>query len=60
LLLVVAREDRATPTDLALAAFERALEPKKLVLLPGGHYDLYLAQREAAVAAATDWFSTHL
>ena len=60
LLFVVARDDKTTPTDLALAAFESALEPKKLVLLPGGHYDLYVAQRDAAISAALDWFRAHL
>jgi uncharacterized protein len=57
---VVARDDKTTPTDLALAAFENALEPKKLVLLPGGHYDVYVAQRDAAISAAVDWFRAHL
>lgn len=60
LLLVVARDDKTTPADLALAAYERALEPKRLVIIPGGHYDPYVAARDAAVAAAVDWFSTHL
>ncbi|MEX3968353.1 alpha/beta hydrolase [Paraburkholderia sp. EG286B] len=60
LLLVVAWEDKTTPTDLALAAYERALEPKKLVMVPGGHYDLYLSEAPASINAATDWFRTHL
>jgi len=37
LLLVVALEDRLTVTDLALAAYERALGPKRLALIPVGH-----------------------
>lgn len=60
LLLVVARDDKTTPTDLALTAYERALEPKSLVIIDGGHYDVYVAARDAAVAAAIDWFSNHL
>lgn len=60
LLLVVAREDRVTVTDLALAAYERALEPKRLVLVPGGHFDPYLDQFPLAEAAATGWFRAHL
>jgi uncharacterized protein len=60
LLFVVARNDKTTPTDLALAAYESALQPKKLVLLPGGHYDVYVAQRDAAISAALDWFRAHL
>ena len=39
LLLVVALGDHLTVVDEALAAYERALEPKKLVMLSGGHFD---------------------
>jgi len=64
--MIVARQDELTPTDLALAAYEDALEPKKLVLIDGGHFTPYLrpgqdaagfvAARDAAVA----WFAEHL
>jgi fermentation-respiration switch protein FrsA (DUF1100 family) len=60
LLLVVADHDTITVTDLALAAYERALEPKKLVLLPGGHFDPYLSRFGESSAAARDWFRRHL
>ena len=60
LLLVVARDDRLTAADLALAAYERALEPKRLALIPGGHFDPYLGQFPQAEAAATEWFHEHL
>jgi fermentation-respiration switch protein FrsA (DUF1100 family) len=60
LLLVVAREDKLTVADLALAAYERALQPKRLALIPGGHFDPYLDQFPLAVAAATEWFREHL
>jgi len=60
LLLVVAREDKLTVTDLALAAYERALEPKRLALIPGGHFAPYLDQFPLAEAAATGWFREHL
>jgi fermentation-respiration switch protein FrsA (DUF1100 family) len=60
MMFIVAREDGATPTDLALAAYQRALEPKRLVLVPGVHYDIYIAQRSAAIAAALEWFREHL
>jgi hypothetical protein len=60
LLLIVARNDRMTVTDLALAAYERALEPKRLVLIPGGHFDPYLVGFQEAEAAATAWFRAHL
>jgi hypothetical protein len=48
------------PTDLALSAYERALEPKSLVLMPGGHYTAYLEGFEVASKAAVDWFRKHL
>jgi fermentation-respiration switch protein FrsA (DUF1100 family) len=61
LLMVVADGDHLTPTDLALTAYERALEPKRLVLLPGGHFDVYTGPGfEAASSAARDWFVQHL
>ncbi|MBB3348320.1 hypothetical protein [Sphingomonas sp. BK069] len=59
-MFIVASQDASTPTDLALAAYERALEPKRLVLVPGGHYDIYVAQRSIAIAAAVEWFREHL
>jgi uncharacterized protein len=60
LLMVVARDDKVTVADLALAAYERALEPKRLALVPGGHFDPYLGQFPLAEAAATAWFREHL
>ena len=60
LLMVVALSDTMTVTDLALAAYQRALEPKKLQLISGGHFAPYLDQFPLAVAAATEWFSEHL
>lgn len=60
LLLITGDADTATPTDEALEAYSRAREPKKLLILPGGHYDLYGPSREAATAAAVDWFKAHL
>jgi len=41
LLMTVARNDVLTPTDLAIAAYARALEPKELHILPGGHFEGY-------------------
>jgi fermentation-respiration switch protein FrsA (DUF1100 family) len=60
LLMVVASSDKVTVADLALAAYERALEPKRLALIPGGHFDPYLDQFRVAQAAATEWFREHL
>ena len=60
LLLIPAREDHLTPAHLAIDAYEKALEPKKLVILPGGHFDAYVSGFEAASGAASDWFAQHL
>ena len=60
LLLVVAQNDHLTVSDLAIAALERAREPKRLALLPGGHFDAYVAGFDAASRVARDWFAAHL
>jgi hypothetical protein len=60
LLLVVALGDHLTVADEALAAYERARQPKKLAMLKGGHFDAYVGDFDAASAAARDWFLEHL
>ncbi|OBR46258.1 alpha/beta hydrolase [Paraburkholderia tropica] len=60
LLMVVAEQDHTAATDLALKAFENALEPKRLAIVKGGHFDPYLAEFETASRAAVDWFKAHL
>ncbi|WP_206664674.1 alpha/beta hydrolase family protein [Dankookia rubra] len=56
LLLTVAMKDQLAVSDLAIAAFE----PKRLVLLPGGHFDAYAAEFAQSSGPATEWFRTHL
>jgi uncharacterized protein len=58
--MIVARGDWLTICDLAIEAYESAREPKKLVILPGGHFDAYVAGFDGASGAATDWFVQHL
>jgi len=60
LMMVVARGDVLTVADLAFAAFERALEPKRLVALSGGHFDAYVKDFDAASKPALEWFTRHL
>jgi cephalosporin-C deacetylase-like acetyl esterase len=60
LLMVVALGDTVTVADLALAAYERALEPKRLELIPGGHFDPYLSSFSKSSGAARAWFRHHL
>ena len=57
---MVAKWDHLTPASFAVAAYERALEPKRLVLLDGGHFDAYVDGFDEAAGAAADWFSEHL
>jgi fermentation-respiration switch protein FrsA (DUF1100 family) len=58
--MIVGDADVVCPTDLALSAFNRAREPKRLELYHGGHFSAYTAQYERAATAATEWFTEHL
>ena len=62
LLMFVAENDTLTPTDLAIAAYERALEPKSLVVMEGGkHFDAYTEPGLSQSAPpAVAWFERHL
>jgi fermentation-respiration switch protein FrsA (DUF1100 family) len=60
LLLVVAREDHLTPAHLAIEAYEQAREPKKLVIIPGGHFDAYVDSFEEFSTPERDFFVEHL
>ena len=60
LLMILTNRDIVTPTDIALEAWRRAHEPKKLLLLEGGHMEVYINQFETGAAAARDWLAEHL
>jgi fermentation-respiration switch protein FrsA (DUF1100 family) len=60
LMMVVAARDTMAPVDVALAAYERAYEPKRLQLVPGDHFEPYLARFDIASRAAIDWVSAAL
>jgi uncharacterized protein len=60
LLMIVAIKDHLAVSDLAIAAYERALEPKRLVLLPGGHFDAYVDEFSLSIDPACEWFCSHL
>jgi len=61
LLMIIAAGDHLAVADEAFAAFNQAREPKKLVVLPGGHFDAYVGPGfEMASGAARDWFVQHL
>lgn len=61
LLMIVAADDTITPTAHAEAAFARAGGTKKLVHVPGGHFDVYLGSGfDQAVGEMIAWFKQHL
>jgi len=60
LLMLVQREDHLTIADLALAAYEEARQPKKLITMPGGHFAAYIDNFATAGPGARDWFVEHL
>jgi hypothetical protein len=58
--MIVAAKDHLTPAELAIAGYERANGPKRLVVLPGPHFSAYTEGFEGAFGAARDWFVEHL
>lgn len=60
LMMIVAVNDHLALSDLAIAAYERAYEPKRLVLLPGGHFDAYVEMFDQSAGPACEWFRAHL
>jgi fermentation-respiration switch protein FrsA (DUF1100 family) len=61
LLMVVATGDRVAPVEMALAAFERAGEPKQLELIEGDHFVPYSgAAMERAAAVMRDFLLKYL
>jgi uncharacterized protein len=60
LLMQPAIGDHLTPCDLAVAAYEKAREPKKLNILRGGHFDAYVEGFDDSSGPARDWFVQHL
>ena len=61
LLMVIASDDIVTPTELEKKAFQRAREPKKLVVVPGRHFDAYNGPMHMKFfAPQLEWFQQHL
>lgn len=60
LLMIVAERDTQTPVEWQLEAFALAAEPKRLVTLPGRHYDPYVRLFAQSSEAASAWFAEHL
>lgn len=60
LLMLVAKDDIITPSDLALQAYETALEPKSLSIMPGGHFDPYNVNFDQSSTQALEWYKKYL
>lgn len=60
LLMIIADADLITPTSLQQEAYERAHHPKRLLMVPGGHYSVYTDHFQRTSRAAAGWFSQHL
>jgi len=60
LCMIICDQDAMTSTEDEMVAFERAKEPKSLVVLPGGHHVVYFEEFDRASTAARDWFIEHL
>jgi dienelactone hydrolase len=61
LMMVVAAGDHLTVSDLSLAAYGRANEPKQLLVLPGGHFEAYVGDGfRTSAPVQRDWFLMHL
>ncbi|MEA2773293.1 MAG: uncharacterized protein QOD93_6255 [Acetobacteraceae bacterium] len=60
LLMIVALSDHLTVADAALSAYQRALFPKQLATLKGGHFDAYVAEFAQSSGVAASWFVQHL
>lgn len=60
-LLIGGEKEHLIPLDILQAAFDRVPEPKKMVMLPVGHFGVY---EEPWLSKATNeacaWFDTHL
>jgi fermentation-respiration switch protein FrsA (DUF1100 family) len=62
LLMVLTTQDTIVPTDIALKAYnQNALEPKKLVMVPGEHFDIYSGEGfDISSQAELEWFQKWL
>ena len=56
LLMIVSQAE----AQIMLPTYESALEPKKLVITRGDHYDPYMDEFETATTATREWFSQWL
>ena len=61
LLVVAVEDDATTPTDHAIAIYEAAAGPKKLLMQRNtSHYAAYAQHADAVIPEMTAWFAEHL
>ena len=60
LLMIIAANDTRVPTRDQLQAYDRALEPKQLLLLDCAHYDPYTSRLDECCTAAREFLARHL
>lgn len=61
LLMIIAGDDVVTPTAVQKRAYERAREPKSLIVVPGQHFDPYVGpQHLQYVTPEVEWFERYL
>lgn len=61
LFIAAAEGDVLTPFDLTAQVYENALEPKKFLVLPGGHFEAYTGEQFALSAPQQRaWFTRYL
>ena len=61
LLIIGVEDDPVTPTDHALALYQRASAPKKLIMQRRTtHYAAYARYGDEIAPQIVDWFTTHL
>ncbi len=61
ILIVGVEDDPVTPTDHAVALYERACPPKKLIMQRHTtHYGAYAQHADTVIPQITEWFSTYL
>ena len=61
LLLIPAEKDTLLPIDAVKAAYQKAQEPKAIIVLSFKHFDIYREPwLSKAADAAIDWFKKYL
>ncbi len=62
LLMIAVTDDQLVPVATVFKAYQKALQPKEIVIIEGDHFCPYYQEEafDTAVNAAKDWFITHL